>query len=84
MNNILFTARVVHEGKLQGGPVTTADWVFFEFVNRFDDLDMYFQLRKNEDGRWYKTAGPSTIDYPYEVIQDVGRQIDEYIQTNQV
>ncbi|GAA4317413.1 hypothetical protein GCM10023149_14950 [Mucilaginibacter gynuensis] len=73
----LFNAYIdAPDGTTLAGPVTM-DKDEYLFVNKNTVDDIYFNLKKADDG-WYYSGGPVTHDVPKQFIDEVGRQIDEY------
>jgi hypothetical protein len=64
-------------GELVMGPVTTADDETFLFVNRSSSLDFYLEMKKGQSG-WHQSGGPE-IQYPQNMVDELGTQIDEYL-----
>jgi len=64
----------LHDGSIIFGPVTTEDGVEFLFRNTFNELDLYFYLKKDDES-WYFSNGPSTPP-PNDYINQIGVQID--------
>ncbi|NCD69937.1 hypothetical protein [Mucilaginibacter agri] len=64
------------DGATLAGPVTMNGDEYL-FVNKNTADDIYFNLKKAEDG-WHYSGGPTTHDVPKEYIDSVGAQIDAY------
>ena len=76
---ILYAKVSLPDGSLATGPVTTQDFNEFLFRNTGSDLDLYFNLRK-DDSSWHFSGGPS-IPIPQPLIEQVGKQIDQELVT---
>jgi len=76
---ILYAKVQLPDGSLATGPVTTQDFHEFLFRNTGSDLDLYFNLRK-DDAAWHFSGGPS-IPIPQPLIEQVGQQIDQELVT---
>jgi len=75
-NLILENAKLILiNGSVVYGPVTTEDNQEFLFRNTYSELDLYFLLKKDEEGDWFFTGGPS-IEIPKNYVGQIGRQID--------
>jgi hypothetical protein len=73
----LFNAYVdAQDGSTLAGPVTV-DKGEYLFVNKNTIDDIYFNLKKTDQG-WILADGPTTHGVPQEYIDSVGAQIDEY------
>ena len=71
---VLYAKVKLPNGELATGPVTTQDFQEFLFRNTGSDLDLYFNLRK-DDATWHFSGGPSIV-IPSAIIEQVGQQID--------
>jgi hypothetical protein len=76
---ILYAKVRLADGSLATGPVTTQDYQQFLFRNTGSDLDLYFNLKKDDSG-WHFSGGPS-IPPPPPFIEQVGQQIDQELVT---
>lgn len=75
-NLIIENAKLVlSDGAVVYGPVTTEDHQEFLFRNTYSELDLYFLLKKDEDGNWFFSGGPS-IEIPKNYVGQIGDQID--------
>jgi hypothetical protein len=71
--NAFFTSQ---QGTQLGGPVTVEKGEYL-FVNKNSADDIYFNLKKVEQG-WQFSGGPSTYSVPQAYIDAIGEQIDQY------
>ncbi|MBS1532302.1 MAG: hypothetical protein JSU01_18515 [Bacteroidetes bacterium] len=76
---ILYAKVKLPNGDFAMGPVTTQDFHEFLFRNTGSDLDLYFNLKK-DDSVWHFSGGPS-IPIPASLIEQVGQQIDQELVT---
>uniref|UniRef100_F4C9R8 UspA domain protein n=1 Tax=Sphingobacterium sp. (strain 21) TaxID=743722 RepID=F4C9R8_SPHS2 len=79
MGNILFNAEFNIGNRTLGGPITVADEQEYLFVNRNTGDDIYFKLKKSENGQWRQTAGATSFSIPQVIIDLVGQQIDDHL-----
>lgn len=70
------------KGGIVRGRVTTTDDVTYHFRNDFTDLDFYLYMRKSDNG-WYQSGGPE-IQWPQEMVDELGYQIDKFIIQNHI
>ncbi|MEO6150909.1 MAG: hypothetical protein ABIP28_12155 [Mucilaginibacter sp.] len=71
--NVFFDAL---DGSTLAGPVTM-DKDEYLFVNKNSLLDVYFNLKKGDDG-WYLSGGPATHGTPQQYVEAVGAEIDKF------
>lgn len=72
---VLYAKIRLLNGSYATGPVTTQNYEEFLFRNTGSDLDLYFNLKRNNNG-WYFSGGPD-IEIPSSFIEQVGYQIDQ-------
>lgn len=77
----LFIGSFILNGRVVSGPVTTGDFITFVWINRNSGDDLYFYLKKIDNG-WYEAEGGQAIKYPQSAIDAVGLQIDDWLQLN--
>jgi len=80
MSKILFNAEFNMRNRTLGGPITVADEQEYLFVNRNTGDDIYFKLKKSENGQWKQTWGATSFNMPQEIIDIVGKQIEAYFE----
>lgn len=80
---ILDAHATLPNGDLVKGPITTGDDVDYLFRNHASNFDFYMLLRKGKDNRWYQAGGPE-IQHPQGMIDELGWQIDKFINDNPI
>lgn len=76
--NLLFEATAtLPNGDIVKGPVKSSDLITFLFINTWSALDFYLELQK-KDEKWFQSGGPE-IEYPQQMVDELGSQIDGYL-----
>jgi hypothetical protein len=70
---VLYARVKLFDGSFATGPVTTQDFQEFLFRNTGSGLDLYFSMKKNDNG-WSFSGG---VDVPPSYIEQVGQRIDQ-------
>lgn len=76
-NHLFEGTATLPNGEIVKGPVKSSDLITFLFVNRSSSLDFYLEMYK-KDEKWFRSGGPE-IQYPQQMIDDLGSQIDSYL-----
>jgi len=72
---LVFYAKIVLNGLILTGPVTTQDFEEFLFRNTGSSLDFYFTLKKGDLGWSFSGQGIEEQN----AIEQVGNQIDQQL-----
>ncbi len=75
MNNISVK---LHDIQLKGPVIHNEENDSYTFVNRHSSDDIYIEVKRDDQGNWYQSGGPS-ISFPKEFVDSVGNEIESII-----